>query len=53
MSRAVGRQQGGVTPTVLLGEEKTIGEHLLVLRASQRYPATQTRDKARPSQVNG
>lgn len=41
---AIGRQHGGVTPTTLLREEKIAGEHLLVLRVSQRYPATQMRD---------
>lgn len=44
MLGAIGRQQGGEIPTTLLREEKTGGEHLLVLRASQRYPATQMTD---------
>jgi hypothetical protein len=36
MPRTIGRQQRRPTPTTLFGEEKTAGEHLLVLRVSQR-----------------
>lgn len=53
LARGCRKTAGRGNPNHSARRRETSGEHLLVLRVSQRYPATQMRDMARPSQVNG